>query len=80
MFTLDQPRGRVDSGPKEAAGTGAEASVKPTPRPYREGMGAEGPPPSITQLCMAFAQPNRKPGDSEASGLECSQQPHTEPG
>lgn len=55
----------MDLGPKEAAGAETEASMKPTPRPYREGMGAEGPPPSITQLCMAFAQPNRKPGDLE---------------
>lgn len=73
MFTLDRPRGRVDSGPTDAAGTGAEASVKPTPRPYREGTGAEGPPPSTTQLCMAFAQPNRKPGDSE--GVWARKQP-----
>ena len=66
MFTLDRPRGRVDSGPTDAAGTGAEASVKPTPRPYREGTGGGRSPtlhhPAVHGICPTQQETRRLGG------------------
>lgn len=65
VSTLDRPRGRVDSGPKEAAGAGAEASVKPTPRPYRREWGRKAPHPPSPSCASNLPNPT---GNQETRG------------